>query len=73
VLSSPGRPPAATTACCTHSCHTRPLAWPCWSSAPAATLTVVGGQLALGTWQSLALVDLNVDNADRQVRLSFLG
>jgi thiamine phosphate synthase YjbQ (UPF0047 family) len=27
----------------------------------------------LGTWQSVCLVDLNVDNAERQVRLSFLG
>ena len=40
---------------------------------PYATLPVVGGQLALGTWQSVALVDLNVDNTDRQVRLSFLS
>jgi secondary thiamine-phosphate synthase enzyme len=39
---------------------------------PYATLPVVGGRLALGTWQSVALVDLNVDNPDRQVRLSFL-
>jgi thiamine phosphate synthase YjbQ (UPF0047 family) len=29
-------------------------------------------RLALGTWQSIALVDVNVDNPDRQVRLSFL-
>jgi thiamine phosphate synthase YjbQ (UPF0047 family) len=28
--------------------------------------------MALGTWQSIALVDLNTDNPDRQVRLSFL-
>jgi secondary thiamine-phosphate synthase enzyme len=40
---------------------------------PYATLPVVGGSLALGTWQSVALVDLNVDNPDRQIRLSFLG
>ena len=40
---------------------------------PYATMPVVGGRLALGTWQSIALVDLNVDNADRQVRLSFVG
>jgi secondary thiamine-phosphate synthase enzyme len=40
---------------------------------PYATVPVVGGGLALGTWQSIALVDLNVDNAIRQVRLSFLG
>ena len=26
----------------------------------------------LGTWQSICLVDLNVDNPDREVRLSFL-
>lgn len=40
---------------------------------PYATVPVLGGALALGTWQSICLVDLNVDNADRQVRLSFLG
>jgi len=40
--------------------------------APYATLPVLGGQLALGTWQSIALVDVNVDNPDRRVRLSFL-
>jgi secondary thiamine-phosphate synthase enzyme len=40
---------------------------------PYATVPVIGGRLALGTWQSIALVDLNVDNPDRQVRLSFLG
>jgi secondary thiamine-phosphate synthase enzyme len=40
--------------------------------APYATIPVLGGQLALGTWQSVALVDLNVDNPVRQVRLSFL-
>ncbi len=41
--------------------------------APFTLLPVVAGRLALGTWQSVALVDLNVDNPDRQVRLSFLG
>jgi secondary thiamine-phosphate synthase enzyme len=41
--------------------------------APYATVPVLGGRLALGTWQSIALIDLNVDNPDRQVRLSFLG
>ena len=40
---------------------------------PYATIPVVGGKMALGTWQSVALVDLNVDNPDRQVRLSFLS
>ena len=39
---------------------------------PAVTLPVLGGELALGTWQSVALVDLNVDNPTRTVRLSFL-
>ena len=41
--------------------------------APYATVPVLDGRLALGTWQSICLVDLNVDNADREVRLSFLG
>ena len=40
---------------------------------PYATVPVLGGRLGLGTWQSVALVDLNVDNPDRQVRLSFLA
>ena len=39
---------------------------------PYATVPVSGGRLLLGTWQSICLVDLNVDNPDRQVRLSFL-
>jgi thiamine phosphate synthase YjbQ (UPF0047 family) len=33
---------------------------------------VLGGRLQLGTWQSVCLVDTNVDNAERTVRLSFL-
>ena len=40
---------------------------------PHATLPVLDGRMALGTWQSVCLVDLNIDNADREVRLSFLG
>jgi secondary thiamine-phosphate synthase enzyme len=39
---------------------------------PYATVPVLGGRPALGTWQSICLVDLNVDNAEREVRLSFL-
>jgi secondary thiamine-phosphate synthase enzyme len=39
---------------------------------PYASVPVVGGRLALGTWQSICLVDLNVDNPDRELRLSFL-
>ena len=40
---------------------------------PYATVPVLDGRLTLGTWQSVCLVDLNVDNADREVRLSFLA
>ncbi len=39
---------------------------------PFATIPVVGGRLALGTWQSVCLIDLNGDNPVRQVRLTFL-
>ena len=39
---------------------------------PHATVPVLGGRLALGTWQSICLVDLNVDNTERSVRLTFL-
>jgi secondary thiamine-phosphate synthase enzyme len=39
---------------------------------PYASLPVIDGEIALGTWQSVALVDLNVDNHVRTVRLSFL-
>jgi secondary thiamine-phosphate synthase enzyme len=40
---------------------------------PYASVPVFGGQLALGTWQSICLVDTNVDNPVRTVRLSFLS
>jgi secondary thiamine-phosphate synthase enzyme len=40
--------------------------------APFATLPVLKGRLALGTWQSICLVDPNGDNSTREVRLSFL-
>jgi secondary thiamine-phosphate synthase enzyme len=40
--------------------------------APYATLPVLGGRIALGTWQSICLVDTNADNPSRQVRFSFL-
>jgi secondary thiamine-phosphate synthase enzyme len=39
---------------------------------PSTTVPVVGGRLALGTWQSICLVDTNVDNHTRNVRLSYL-
>jgi secondary thiamine-phosphate synthase enzyme len=41
--------------------------------APFLVIPVLDGRMALGTWQSVALVDLNVDNPERQVRVSFLG
>jgi secondary thiamine-phosphate synthase enzyme len=41
--------------------------------APSITIPVTGGRLALGTWQSVVLVDLNADNPHRKVRMSFLG
>lgn len=40
--------------------------------APHATLPVHNGQILLGTWQSICLVDPNGDNPTRQVRFSFL-
>jgi secondary thiamine-phosphate synthase enzyme len=39
---------------------------------PSIVVPVVGGGLALGTWQSIALLDTNVDNDRRTVRLSFV-
>jgi secondary thiamine-phosphate synthase enzyme len=40
---------------------------------PSLVLPVKAGDVLLGTWQSIVLVDTNVDNPRRQVRLSFLG
>ncbi|MCK7628179.1 secondary thiamine-phosphate synthase enzyme YjbQ [Streptomyces sp. RS10V-4] len=40
---------------------------------PHATLPVLAGRLSLGTWQSVCLVDTNISNVNRKVRLSFLG
>ena len=40
--------------------------------APSLTLPVLGGRPALGTWQSVVLVDSNGDNPVRRVRLSFV-
>ena len=40
---------------------------------PSLTVPVVAGRLALGTWQSIALVDPNTDNPERRVRISFLA
>ncbi len=40
---------------------------------PSLAIPVFNGALALGTWQSIALIDTNRDNTDRQVRLSFVS
>ena len=40
---------------------------------PSINVPVVEGRLILGTWQSIALVDTNVDNERRTVRLSLVG
>jgi len=40
--------------------------------APSLTVPVLLGRLQLGTWQAICLVDTNVDNARREVRLSFI-
>jgi secondary thiamine-phosphate synthase enzyme len=40
--------------------------------APYASLPVLSGRIAFGTWQALCLVDTNGDNPTRQVRFSFL-
>jgi secondary thiamine-phosphate synthase enzyme len=42
-------------------------------AAPSLVVPVVGGRLELGTWQSIALLDPNPDNADRTVRLSLVA
>jgi secondary thiamine-phosphate synthase enzyme len=51
--------------------HGRDHVLPAWIP-PYATLPVIGGRIALGTWQSICLVDTNGDNPTRQVRFSFL-
>ena len=48
--------------------HVLPLIVP-----PSLSVPVVGGQLQLGTWQSIALLDTNVDNPRRRVLLSFIA
>lgn len=39
---------------------------------PSLTVPVVDGRPVLGTWQSIVLVDPNVDNSTRRVHVSFL-
>jgi thiamine phosphate synthase YjbQ (UPF0047 family) len=40
---------------------------------PSVSIPVVDGQMTLGTWQSVALLDPNSDNATRAVRLAFVS
>ena len=40
---------------------------------PSLSVPVLEGGLALGTWQSIALLDPNPDNPERMVLLSFLS
>ncbi len=48
--------------------HVLPLLAP-----PSLTIPVVDGRLALGTWQSIALLDPNTDNPTRTVRLTWVS
>ena len=48
--------------------HVLPLVAP-----PSLTVPVVAGRLQLGAWQSIALLDTNVDREQRTVQLTFLG
>ncbi len=54
------RPGTAAITCCRRS-----------SRRPSRS-RVIDGRLQLGTWQSICLVDTNLDNPHRTVRLSFL-
>lgn len=51
--------------------HGRDHVMPAFVS-PSMSLPVLDGRPALGTWQNVVLVDPNVDNPNRQVRLSFM-
>lgn len=48
--------------------HVVPLLAP-----PSLSVPVLRGELALGTWQSIALLDPNADNATRKLRLSLIS
>jgi secondary thiamine-phosphate synthase enzyme len=41
--------------------------------APSLSVPVIEGEMALGTWQSIALLDPNPDNDRRTVRLTLLA
>jgi len=42
-------------------------------ASPSLVVPVIGGQMQLGTWQAIALLDPNADNTTRTVRLSFVA
>jgi secondary thiamine-phosphate synthase enzyme len=42
-------------------------------ASPSVTVPVANGELQLGTWQSIALLDPNPDNQTRLVSLTFIG
>jgi secondary thiamine-phosphate synthase enzyme len=42
-------------------------------ASPSISVPIAGGQLQLGTWQSVALLDTNIDNPRRRVVLTFLA
>lgn len=42
-------------------------------AAPSLTVPIIGGEPALGTWQSICLLDPNADNPVRTIRLSYLA
>lgn len=48
--------------------HVLPLLVP-----PSVSIPVTAGELQLGTWQSIALLDPNPDNSNRKVSLTFVG
>ena len=48
--------------------HVLPLLIP-----PSICIPVSSGELQLGTWQSVALLDPNPDNGTRQLTLTFIG
>jgi len=48
--------------------HVVPLLAP-----PSISVPVAGGELQLGTWQSVALLDTNVDNPRRRVLLTLVA
>jgi secondary thiamine-phosphate synthase enzyme len=40
---------------------------------PSLSIPVLGGEPQLGTWQSVVIVDTNVDNRTRTLRISFIA